>query len=303
MSDLGLALAAGLLAAVNPCGFALLPVYLTVLVLGDDAPSRPVAVRRAVAATAAMTAGFVAVFGVFGLLLTPALSAAHAVLPWFTAGFGLLVAVAGGWLLAGRSLPGLTALRVRGPVVRRTPLSMLLFGMAYAASSLSCTIAPFLAIVASSLRAGTPGAGVALFVAYAAGMGLLVGAAALAVAVSRPRMVTGMRRFGPALSRLVGVVVLLAGAYVAYYGIAELRGDVEDPVLDAAQTVQRSLAGAVDRLGAAGFVVVSGALLAGALLTMPARNALRRRRRPRRHPVSGSSGSTAARPRRPSPGG
>jgi cytochrome c biogenesis protein CcdA len=279
VSDLGLALAAGLLAAVNPCGFALLPVYLTVLVLGDDAPSRPVAVRRALSATAAMTAGFVAVFAAFGLVLAPALSAVHTVLPWFTAGFGLLVALLGLWLLAGRALPGFAVLRVRGPVVRRTPLSMLLFGMAYAVSSLSCTIAPFLAIVASSLRTGTLG-GVALFVAYAAGMGLLVGAAALAVAVSRPRLVTGVRRFGPLLSRLGGVVLLFAGAYVAYYGIAELRGDVEDPVLDCALAVQRSLADAVDGLGAVPLVAVFGLLLAGGLLAAPARSALRRRRRP-----------------------
>jgi cytochrome c-type biogenesis protein len=278
VSDLGLALAAGLLAAVNPCGFALLPVYLTVLVLGDDAPSRPVAVRRALTATATMTAGFVAVFGVVGLALTPVLGAVHEALPWFTAGFGLLVAALGGWLVAGRSLPGLTVLRGRGPAVRRNPLSMLLFGMAYAASSLSCTIAPFLAIVVSSLRAGSLGAGVALFVAYAAGMGLLVGAAALAVAVSRPRMVTGARRFGPLLSRLGGVVLLLAGAYVAYYGIAELRGDVEDPVLDAAQAVQRSVAGTVDGLGAGVLALVFGALLAGGLLAVPASRALRRQR-------------------------
>ena len=33
--QLALALAAGLLAAVNPCGFALLPAYLSLLVLDD----------------------------------------------------------------------------------------------------------------------------------------------------------------------------------------------------------------------------------------------------------------------------
>ena len=38
--SLALALAAGMLAAVNPCGFALLPAYLSVLVIGDDSPAR-----------------------------------------------------------------------------------------------------------------------------------------------------------------------------------------------------------------------------------------------------------------------
>jgi cytochrome c-type biogenesis protein len=58
----GLALAAGELAAVNPYGFALLPAYLSFLVSGHDTPDRGAAVRRALAATTAMTTGFAAVF-------------------------------------------------------------------------------------------------------------------------------------------------------------------------------------------------------------------------------------------------
>ena len=54
-----LALAAGMLAAVNPCGFALLPAYLSLLVVGgrDEQPetNRLGAVVRALALTGAMT--------------------------------------------------------------------------------------------------------------------------------------------------------------------------------------------------------------------------------------------------------
>ncbi|GGM27072.1 cytochrome c biogenesis CcdA family protein [Dactylosporangium sucinum] len=265
MSDLGLALAAGLVAAVNPCGFALLPVYLTLLVLGDDSPTRPVAVRRAVAATAAMTLGFVAVFGTFGLLVAPVASALHRFLPWFTVVFGLLLVVLGGWLVAGRHLPSFKLRPVRGPAVRRSAGSMVLFGAGYALASLSCTIAPFLAIVASSFRAGSVRSGVGLFVAYAIGMGLLVGVAALAVALARPAVATRLRRFSGALSRVAGAVLLAAGGYVAYYGWNELRGDVDDPVIAAAQDVQRRLADTVDGLGAAPFAVLLILLLAGAV--------------------------------------
>lgn len=46
---LGFALAAGLVAALNPCGFAMLPAYLTLVVVGDDVESRSraAAVERA----------------------------------------------------------------------------------------------------------------------------------------------------------------------------------------------------------------------------------------------------------------
>jgi cytochrome c biogenesis protein CcdA len=152
----GLAVAAGMLAAVNPCGFALLPAYLAFLVSGDGPAGQGVAVRRALGATAAMTAGFAAVFGVFGLLIAPAAGQIQRHLPWVTIGIGLTLVGLGGWLLAGRSLPGLRLRAGTGPAVTRTAVSMATFGAAYAVASLSCTIGPFLAVVVTSFQACSP---------------------------------------------------------------------------------------------------------------------------------------------------
>ena len=63
LTDLLLALTAGMLAAVNPCGFALLPAYLSILVLGGNQPGRGTAVRRALVSTGCLTLGFVASSG------------------------------------------------------------------------------------------------------------------------------------------------------------------------------------------------------------------------------------------------
>ncbi len=272
---LALALSAGMLAAVNPCGFALLPVYLSLLVVGDDAPGRAVAVRRAVTATAAMTVGFAGVFAAFGLLIAPVAGTLQEHLPWFTLVLGLTLAAVGGWLAAGRQLPVLRLPGGRRAAVSRSGRSMVLFGAAYALASLGCTIGPFLAIVVSSFRAGSVGAGVALFLTYALGMGLLVGVAALAVALARTSVITRLRRAGLALTRAGGVVLLVAGAYVAYYGWYELRllrGDiVDDPVVSAAGTVQRWLADGVDRIGVPVLSVAFVLLLVGASLAGRAR--------------------------------
>ncbi|MEU9373682.1 cytochrome c biogenesis protein CcdA [Streptomyces sp. NPDC048255] len=280
MSDLPLALAlgAGMLAAVNPCGFALLPAYLSLLVLGDDAPSRTVAVGRALAATAAITAGFAALFGVFGLAIQPVAGQVQQHLPWFTIAFGLLIATAGGWLLAGRQLPALAPKLRRAPKVTRSLPSMALFGMAYAIASLGCTIAPFLAIVVSAFRTGSTGEGITLFTAYAAGMGLIVGAASLTVAVTRTTAVTRLRRLGALAPRVGGGLLLLVGGYVAYYGWYEIRVQHDpataDPVIDAAGTLQRLIADTLDGLGPAVIAILFTLLLLAALVI--------RRRRARR---------------------
>lgn len=266
-TTLVLALTAGMLAAVNPCGFALLPAYLSLLVSEGDSASG--AIRRALVSTAAMTAGFVAVFGVFGLVLAPAAGWIQQRLPWVTVALGLSLVVAGAWLTAGRALPVLWR-GPRAPAVRRSVPSMALFGAAYAAASLSCTVGPFLAIVVASMRAGSTGAGIGLFLAYAVGMGLSVGVAALAVALLRTSLIRSVRRAGPAIARAGGVLLVLAGGYVAYYGGYEIRlssdaSAVDDPVIGAASRVQHWLSDGLSGAGVSTIAAVFGLLLVSAL--------------------------------------
>ncbi|MFU8871408.1 cytochrome c biogenesis CcdA family protein [Micromonospora sp. SL4-19] len=270
MSDApyGLALAAGLLAAVNPCGFALLPAYLSVLVLGEGSAAArgPLApVGRALALTGAMTLGFVAVFGAFGLLAGPAADVVARRLPWVSVLIGVALVAAGGWLLAGRQLPALTPRPAAGPAVRARFGSMALFGVAYAVASLGCTIGPFLAVVVAGFRAGSAAAGVGLFVAYALGMGLAVGAAALAVALARESLIRRTRRAAPLLSRLAGLLLVLTGGYVAWYGWYEVRlfagGDADDPVIAAAGRVQATASGWLAGLGPWAVAAIAAALV------------------------------------------
>jgi cytochrome c-type biogenesis protein len=259
-----LALTAGMLGAVNPCGFALLPAYLSVLVAGDRSGPGAAAVGRALRCTAALTAGYVAVFGAFGLVLVPLAGQLQPRVPWLTVVLGLVLAAIGGGLLAGRSLP-VPGTGVRAPALTGSAASMAVFGMAYAVASLGCAVGPFLAIVASSLRPGSVGHGLALFLAYAVGMGLVVGVLAVAVALVRVSVLALLRRAAAVVPRLGGTVLLITGAYVAYYGWYELRLGKQprtsghDPVVAVAGRVQHELSGLVDRVGAG--------WLAGLLLT------------------------------------
>jgi cytochrome c-type biogenesis protein len=265
-----LAVSAGLVAALNPCGFALLPTYLTLLVAGDGGRSRQASVLRALVAAGSLTAGFAGVFVTFGLVLAPVAGELQPRLPWFTVVLGTLLAGLGVWLLAGRSLPGVRGLARRGPALRWSVASMVGFGAAYALASLSCTIGPFLAIVVSAFRAGSVPAGIGLFAAYAAGMGLVVGVASMAVALAEDAVVRGLRRLAPLVARLGGVVMLLTGAYVAYYGwyeAAVLRGDdPRDTVIETAVSVQERLAGGVGQAGAGALLAVLALLVTASLI-------------------------------------
>ncbi|MBI1375968.1 MAG: cytochrome c biogenesis protein CcdA [Frankiales bacterium] len=277
---LALALVAGAVAAFNPCGFALLPAYLTVLVAqsGSARPAdgaggeRSAAVLRALRFSAGMTIGFVAVFGLFGLVLTPLALSLERYLPFVTVVIGIGLIGLGGWLLAGHSLR-IPALAGRGQGPTAAWGSQVAYGVGFALASLSCTLAPFLAVTTAAARSGSVASGVLVFVTYAVGMGIVVLVLAVGVATAGASAATRMRRAGPRIMRFSGLLLVVAGAYVAWYGVFEIRvlaGDAtSDPVVGAATQIQSAITRAVASVGplplvllGVGVVVIVAAVLA-----------------------------------------
>ncbi len=127
----------------------------------------------AVRFAAGMTLGFVAVFGFFGLVITPLALSVERYLPIVTVVVGVALVGLGVWLLIGHSLaiPGLAG---RGSAPTRRWISQIGYGASFALASLSCTIAPFLAVTSTALRVGNAANAMAVFIAYALGMGTVV---------------------------------------------------------------------------------------------------------------------------------
>jgi cytochrome c biogenesis protein CcdA len=271
---IGLALAAGLVAALNPCGFAMLPAYLALVVRGDLPDERRgalTALGRAAVATAAMALGFVAVFGTFGLLTVAAAATVQRYLPYVTIVIGIVLVAVGFWLSLGRDLRALTPMRGAGWAPTAQLGSMFGYGLSYAVASLSCTIGPFLAVTGTAFRGGSVLGGLLVYAAYAAGFTLVVGALAVAAAMTSSAVADRLRRIMPYLNRISGVLLVVVGLYVSYYGLYEVRlftggGDPHDPVIAAAGRLQGTIAGWVHRHGAWPWVIASVMLLAAAAI-------------------------------------
>lgn len=267
---LALALVAGAVAAVNPCGFALLPAYLAMLV--TDTPAGSVAgtrgqVLRAGRFSLAMTAGFVAVFGTFGLVIARLSVSVERYLPLATLVIGVGLVALGAWVLRGGHVPGVRFAGRVGLAPRGTVGSQVLYGVAFAAASLSCTIAPFLAVTGAASRTGNAGGVLLTFVVYALGMGAVVTALAMAVALARGSLVHRLRSASRVVERISGVLLVVAGAYIAWYAWFEIRvlsgRSTGDPVVDAAGRLQTQLSRAVAGLGTIGLTVLAVTALAG----------------------------------------
>ena len=273
------AVVAGMVATVNPCGFAMLPAYLALVVTGASEQSRARLLARAVVSSAMMTLGFVTVFGLFGLAFSVIASSVQRYLPFVTVVIGLALVVLGVLLLTGREVTLLLPKPARGAPNRHVG-SMFGYGVAYAIASLSCTIGPFLAVAGSTLRSGDLLEGVTAFLSYAAGMGLVVTVLAIGAALASDVVTRRARTLLPHVSRLGGVLLVLVGLYVAYYGVYELRlflggADAADPVVDAAGRLQGLLVGWFTAVGPVPFVVVLMVLVAGTYLVVRRRSRVR----------------------------
>jgi cytochrome c-type biogenesis protein len=201
---------------VNPCGFALLPAYLARRIGSEDGSRRSLdAVAGALLVGAVTTAGFMLVFGTIGTAIgLGARELIHA-LPWAGLTIGAALVVAGAAVLAGRHLP------LRLPGLRRGAgrgglRGDLLFGLGYGTASLSCTLPIFLAATGTAVT-GSIAESALSFVAYAAGMGTILTALAVAAALSQQGLALALRRLVPYVGRLSGALLLLAGIYVVYY--------------------------------------------------------------------------------------
>ena len=214
------AFAAGLLSTVNPCGFAMLPAYLSFF-MGlheEDAPRR-VVVGRALKIGFIMSAGFVAIFGTAGLVIRfggEAIQDSIADgLAWIALVTGAGVVALGVWLLMGNTL------KVRVPTFRADTKSegagtVFAFGISYALASLSCAFPIFAGVIAASFSQNLI-EGVGSFFAYAAGMAAVVMILTVGLALGKDKVVHRLRRASRVFDRVSGVVLVLAGAFIVFY--------------------------------------------------------------------------------------
>jgi cytochrome c biogenesis protein CcdA len=220
----GYAFGAGMIAAVNPCGFAMLPAYLS-LYLGareDDFAELPTTGRmlRALLVGATVSSGFVLLFGLAGIIVSAGGNALLRVMPPLGFLIGVALVLLGLLILFGRSVyfsfferfanrigdPGTVSVR-----------GFFLFGLAYGAASLSCTLPVFLVVVGGGIAADGLLAGVGQFLVYSFGMASVLVALTLALAFFKQGLVARVKKAVPYVQLASAVLLILAGLYTIHY--------------------------------------------------------------------------------------
>lgn len=275
--DYGLSFLRGMFATVNPCGFVLLPTYLIYFLgmeaSGAAARDQRATVRRALLVGTAVAAGFMGVFVVIGLL-------SGTLHTWFveqskyvTLVLGAGFVVLGTAILAGYrpkfATPNL-GIRVRS----RNVTTMFLYGVGYAVASLGCTMIIFIPVIAAPRESfATSFVNVVMF---AAGMGLVVIALTVSLALANQVLLRTLRRVMQYVDLLAGAFMVLSGLYLVWYFVVVDVQDDSDTVTAAMRRWERRVTTQLNdnwQLIAGALVLIVGAAVAYTVLRRPAHDA------------------------------
>ncbi|MFQ5829187.1 MAG: cytochrome c biogenesis CcdA family protein [Candidatus Methylomirabilia bacterium] len=222
---IGYSFGAGMVSTVNPCGFAMLPAYLSLYlgVQNEQFYQRSVGFRtlRALFVGVSVSAGFVLLFTAIGIAVSAGGSFLIPAMPWIAMAIGVSLVILGLAMFAGRPISagflGRVASRIGDP--RSTSVrGFFLFGLAFAATSLSCTLPIFLVVVGSALAAGGFLSGLVQFVSYGLGMATVLIVLTLGMALFKEGItMSRLRGALPYVGRAAGVLLVLAGSYIVYY--------------------------------------------------------------------------------------
>jgi cytochrome c-type biogenesis protein len=180
---------------------------------------------------ALVAVGFLGFFALVGLPVSYGVGTIARAVPWAGLASGAALALAGLLTLLGRQFRLPMHLKMQPRPERRLG-AMLLFGIAYGAASLGCTLPLFLTLVGASLSGGGK---ITTFLAYGAGMAVVLMALSVLVALAREGAARAVRPLLPHMNRIAGLLLFASGGYLAYYWARLRFGDTatvaDDPIV------------------------------------------------------------------------
>lgn len=247
MNDrLWLSFGSGLLAAVNPCGFVLLPTYLMYFLGVTGRPgTQRASVHRALIVGSALSAGFMSVFLLVGAITRLFTDYINQNAKYVALLIGVALFVMGMAMLAGWRLPYTTPKLAIGQR-DRTTASMFVFGVAYAVASIGCTLGPFTATVLGTITTEGFAPGLLAIALYGIAMSLLVIALTVTLALAQGSLLNTLRNGMRHVERASAVVMMLSGLYLAWYWWNDIRDNYDDDLTGSVLGWQERVANAID---------------------------------------------------------
>jgi cytochrome c biogenesis protein CcdA len=255
----------GIMAAVNPCGFVLLPTYLVYYLgteLNREDENKTTTLRRGLTVGMAVSSGFIGLFLVVGIISRAFTTVIrdNAKYAAFVIGIGLVamgIAMLFGWKPP-IAQPDVSVER------KRTTWNMFLFGIVYAIASIGCTIGLLISVILGSINRHGFVSGVISIVLYGLGMGLLVTSLTVALAFARVGLVSTIKKSFKGFDKISAVFVVLTGLYLSWYWLGAITDRGTDGVTSRVEHFQTKVVQFLQDAGVYPLLVVFCVIIATA---------------------------------------
>ena len=259
----------GVMAAVNPCGFVLLPTYLVYYLgteLNRDDENNSTTLRRGLSVGIAVSSGFIGLFLVVGIIsraFTTVIrdNAKYAALVIGIALIAMGVAMLFGWKPP-ITQPDVSVQR------KRTTWNMFLFGIVYAIASIGCTIGLLISVILGSVNRDGFVSGVISIVLYGLGMGLLVTALTVALAFARVGLVSTIKKSFKWFDKISAMFVVLTGLYLSWYWLGAITDRGSDGVTSRVERWQTHVAQFFQDAGVYPLLIIFSLIIAAAVIVI-----------------------------------
>jgi len=243
---LWLSFGSGLLAAVNPCGFVLLPTYLMYFLGVSGRPgTQRATVRRALLVSAALSTGFMTVFVIVGGISRLFTDWLNQNAKYVALLIGIALVILGIAMLFGYRLPFSTPKLETGKR-DQTVVSMYVFGVAYAIASIGCTLGPFSATVLGTIDTDGFFQGIIAVVLYGVAMSLLITTLTVTLALAQGGLLKSLRTGMKYVEVASAIVMILSGLYLTWYWFNDIRNKYDDNLTGRVLNWQERIAQYID---------------------------------------------------------
>lgn len=252
----------GMLAAVNPCGFVLLPTYLVAYLSVSDDTDVATRLRRSLVVGGSVSAGFLVVFLIVGAISRLFTNWIEINAKYASLVVGLALIVMGVRMLSGWR-PRIWVPALGGESRRNGVVGMFAFGVVYAIASIGCTIGLLTTAILGSFTRDGLVSGVLSVVMYGFGMALFVTALTTTLAFAKTALVRGGRGVMSVVSYVSSGLVLITGIYLAWYWyVAITEQSDQGDILRALGNWQTTIVNRISDIGALPVAVACGIVVA-----------------------------------------
>ena len=246
----------GVLAAVNPCGFVLLPTYL-IFFLGVREETEMTAserIRRALVVSSGISIGFLAIFFVIGVISRLFTQWIELNAKYASLAIGIILVIGGARMLTGWT-PKFATPQLSG-VQTKTFRATVIYGVAYAVASIGCTIGFLTTAVFGSIALHGFISGVLSILLYGLGMAMLVTALTVSLAFAKTGIVTIIKNRLHIIQRLGAIFVTMTGVYLVVYWYGAISEERSTSFVTRIERWQTSVASFLQQQGAFRLAIV-----------------------------------------------